>query len=192
MLPILRFGVCRSSDLSIHVQRISLAQTHCFSLLSEPWQLFQWPIFIARKTCLAWKQSFRNTATFQILSCSCRESRFFPCPGFSPDSLVQRTSMRVREVFGGLTVSPACLACLGRAFATKAMVFSLLYARLILRTQKDLSCPAISQAKEVSYSLYIRFDCTQKLPFYLNRKGWLVGWLVGWLQESCQLLNCTL
>ena len=48
----------------------------------------------------------------------------------------------------------------------------------VLRTQKDLSCPAISQAKEVSYSLYIQFRCTQKLPFYLNRKGWLVGWLV--------------
>ena len=29
-------GVCRSSDLSIHAQRISLAQTHCFSLLAEP------------------------------------------------------------------------------------------------------------------------------------------------------------
>ena len=28
--------VCRSSDLSIHVRRILLAQTHCFSLLSEP------------------------------------------------------------------------------------------------------------------------------------------------------------
>ena len=77
--------------------------------------------------------------------------------------------------------------CSGRAFATKAMLFSLLYVRLILRTQKDLSCPAISQAKEVLYSLYIQFRCTQKLPFYLNRKGWLVGWLVGWLQELCQL-----
>ena len=64
---------------------------------------------------------------------------------------------------------------------------------LYLSTQKDLSCPAISQAKEVSYSLYIQFRCTQKLPFYLNRKGWLVGWLVGWLfgwlQESCQLFT---
>ena len=56
------------------------------------------------------------------------------------------------------------------------MVFSLLYARLILRTQKDLSCSAISQTKEVSYSLYIRFDCTQKIPSYTV--GWLVGWLV--------------
>ena len=30
---------------------------------------------------------------------------------------------------------------------------------------------------------------TQKLPFQLNRKGWLVGWLVGWLQEPCQLFT---
>ena len=58
-------------------------------------------------------------------------------------------------------------------------VFRLRLAFLLyLSTQKDLSCPAISQAKEVSYSLYIQFRCTQKLPFYLNRKGWLVGWLV--------------
>ena len=29
--------VCRSSDLSIHAQRIlSFTQTHCFSLLAEP------------------------------------------------------------------------------------------------------------------------------------------------------------
>ena len=29
-----------------------LAQTHCFSLLSEPWQLLQWPVFTARKFSL--------------------------------------------------------------------------------------------------------------------------------------------
>ena len=50
------------------------------------------------------KQYFRITATFGILPracnlkcadcCSC--DGFLPCPGFSPDSLVQRTSMRVR------------------------------------------------------------------------------------------------
>ena len=58
-------------------------------------------------------------------------------------------------------------------------VFRLRLAFLLyLSTQKDLSRPAISQTKEVSYSLYIQFRCTQKLPFYLNRKGWLVGWLV--------------
>ena len=103
----------------------------------------------------------------------------------------RRDSFRVRDSHPiPLFSEQACVSdCSGRAFATKAMLFSLLYVRLILRTQKDLSCPAISQAKEVSYSQYIQFRCTQKLPFYLNRKGWLVGWLVGWLQESCQLFT---
>ena len=50
------------------------------------------------------KQYFRITATFGILPracnlkcadcCSC--DGFLPCPGFTPDSLVQRTRMRVR------------------------------------------------------------------------------------------------
>ena len=40
-LSVLRFGVCRSSDLSIHAQRIFLAQTHCFSLLSGLLQSLQ-------------------------------------------------------------------------------------------------------------------------------------------------------
>ena len=93
----------------------------------------------------------------------------------------RRDSFRVRDSHPiPLFSEQECVSdCSGRAFATKAMLFSLLYVRLILRTQKDLSCPAISQAKEVLYSLYIQFRCTQKLPFYLNRKGWLVGWLVG-------------
>ena len=122
------------------------------------------------------KQYFRNTATFGIL----------PSPLHSMIHRLQterRDSFRVRDSHPIPLFSEQEYVsdCSGRAFATKAMLFSLLYARLILRTQKDLSCPAISQAKEVSYSLYIRFDCTQKLPFYLNRKGWLGGWLVGWL-----------
>ena len=56
------------------------------------------------------------------------------------------------------------------------MLFSLLSAHLFFCTQKDLSCPAISQTKEVSCSLYIQFRCTQKIPSYTV--GWLVGWLV--------------
>ena len=130
------------------------------------------------------KQYFRNTATFGIL----------PSPLHSMIHRLQterRDSFRVRDSHPiPLFSEQACVSdCSGRAFATKAMLFSLLYVRLILRTQKDLSCPAILQTKEVSCSLYIRFDCTQKLPFYLNRKDWLVGWLVGWLQESFQLFT---
>ena len=78
---------------------------------------------------------------------------------------------------------------LGSRICHKSHAIQFIICAPVLRTQKDLSCPAISQAKEVSYSLYIQFRCTQKLPFYLNRKGWLVGWLVGWLQESCQLFT---
>ena len=119
------------------------------------------------------KQYFRNTATFGIL----------PSPLHSMIHRLQterRDSFRVRDSHPiPLFSEQECVSdCSGRAFATKAMLFSLLYARLILRTQKDLSCPAILQTKEVSCSLYIRFDCTQKLPFYLNRKGWLVARIV--------------
>ena len=114
------------------------------------------------------KQYFRNTATL----------------GSLPRCLLtaEAASFRVRDSHPiPLFSEQECVSdCSGRAFATKAMLFSLLYVHLILRTQKDLSCPAISQAKEVSYSLDIRFDCTQKLPLYLNRKGWVGGWLVGW------------
>ena len=182
MLPILRFGVCRSSDLSIHVRRIfprtnALLQPSLGAMTALPMTGFH-----RAQISLHGKQYFRNTATFGIL----------PSPLHSMIHRLQterRDSFRVRDSHPiPLFSEQECVSdCSGRAFATKAMLFSLLYVRLILRTQKDLSCPAISQAKEVSYSLYIRFDCTQKLPFYLNRKGWLVGWLVGWLQETCQL-----
>ena len=121
------------------------------------------------------KQYFRNTATFGSLPRACAD---LDCP----DSLLRIQCGGLPSVSGILHPIPLfseqeCVSdCSGRAFATKAMLFSCTYMRcLILRTQKDLSCPAISQAKEVSCSLYIQFRCTQKLPFYLNRKGWLVG-----------------
>ena len=118
-----------------------------------------------------------NTLESQLLSEFCRVLAISNVQTAVP----AMDSFRVRDSHPiPLFSEQECVSdCSGRAFATKAMLFSLLYVRLILRTQKDLSCPAISQAKEVSYSLYIQFRCTQKLPFYLNRKGWLVGWLVG-------------
>ena len=59
--------VCRSSDLSIHVRRILLTQTHCFSLLSGPWQPFQWPVFTAHRFLC----TENNTLEIQLLSESC-------------------------------------------------------------------------------------------------------------------------
>ena len=79
---------------------------------------------------------------------------------------------------------------LGSHMCHKSHAIQFIICAPVLRTQKDLSCPAILQAKEVSYSLYIRFDCTQKLPFYLNRKGWLVGWLVGCKNRANYLYFC--
>ena len=89
------------------------------------------------------KQYFRNTATFGIL----------PSPLHSMIHRLQteiRDSFRVRDSHPiPLFSKQACVSdCSGRAFATKAMLFSCLYARLIFGTQKDLSCSAKYQTKE--------------------------------------------
>ena len=82
------------------------------------------------------KQHFRNTATL----------------GSLPRCLLtaEAASFRVRDSHPiPLFSEQECVSdCSGRALATKAMVFSCLYARLIFGTQKDLSCSAKCQAKE--------------------------------------------
>ena len=93
MLPILRFGVCRSSDLSIHVQEDILPRTN--ALLQPSLRSHDSPSndrFSPRaRFPLHGKQCFRNTATFGILPASlaisnvtdCRScDGFLPCPGF--------------------------------------------------------------------------------------------------------------
>ena len=98
----------------------SLAQTHCFSLLSEPWQPFQWPVFTARGDFPHGKQYFRITATFGILPRACN----LKCTDCNP----AMDSFRVRDSHPiPLFSEQACVSdCSGRAFATKAMVFSCL------------------------------------------------------------------
>ena len=96
--------VCRSSDLSIHVRRIfprtnALLQPSLGAMTALPMTDFH-----RTQIALHGRQYFRNTATFETLprACNlkCADCRscdgFLPCPGFSPDSLVQRTRMRVR------------------------------------------------------------------------------------------------
>ena len=82
------------------------------------------------------KQYFRITATF----------------GSLPRCLLtaEPASFRVRDSHPiPLFSEQECVSdCSGRAFATKAMLFSCLYARLIFGTQKDLSCSAKCQTKE--------------------------------------------
>ena len=108
----------------------SLAQTHCFSLLSGPWQPIQWPVFTARKFLC----TENNALEIQLLSEFCLllyTLWFIDC----------KRREEIPSVSGILTRFPcsankhacprvACeafrLACfrLGRACATKAMICS--------------------------------------------------------------------
>ena len=105
--------VCRSSDSSIQAARLIAAcdlAPYCQRIASAFSPGHDSPSNDrfsphARITPRG-KQCFRITATFGILARACNlkcaDCRscdgFFPCPGLSPDSLVQRTSMRVRLV----------------------------------------------------------------------------------------------
>ena len=155
MLPCIRlilFLVCRSSDLSIHVQKIPSRTNALFQPSLRAMTALPMTGFHRAQISLHGKQSFRNTATFGIL----------PSPLHSMIHRLQterRDSFRVRDSHPiPLFSEQECVSdCSGRAFATKAtMLFSFLYARLILSTQKDFSCPAKCQIKEVLIS-YIYF-----------------------------------
>ena len=151
MLSILRFGVCRSSDLSIHVQRIlSFTQTHCFSLLSGPWQPFQWPIFTARRLlCME-----DNTLEIQLLSEFCLHLCilwFIGC----------KRREEIPSVSGILTRFP----CSANKHACPISRVAHLPQKpwyVILGTIIDFPCLAKCQTKEVLVSDNIRFACTQK------------------------------
>ena len=95
--------------------------------------------------------------------------------------------MRVREVFGGLTVSPACLACLGRAFATKAMLFSCLQdlsltdaLRSFYISAHKKTSPALRSRRQKKSRILCIFGLIARKKYQAIRLvGWLVGWLVG-------------
>ena len=143
------------TDLFMRVKRCSLwdrvlffAQTHCFSLLSGPWQPFQWPVFTARGDSPHGKQYFRITATFGILPRACN----LKCTDCNP----AMDSFRVRDSHPiPLFSEQECVSdCSGRAFATKAMLFSLLYARLFY-AHKKTSPALLSRRQKKSRILYI-------------------------------------
>ena len=135
--------VCRSSDSSIQAARLIAAYDlapYCQRIASAFSPGHDSPSndrFSPHAGCvLHGKQYFRITATF----------------GSLPRCLLtaEAASFRVRDSHPiPLFSEQECVSdCSGRAFATKAMLFSCLYARLIFGTQKDLSCSAKCQAKE--------------------------------------------
>ena len=124
MLSILRFGICRSSDLSIHVRRISprtnaLLQPSLGAMTALPMTDFH-----RTQISLHGKQYFRNTATLGILPCT---------PAFQIRGLqtIRQSSFRVRDSHPiPLFSEQECVSdSSGRAFATKAVLFSFLYTR---------------------------------------------------------------
>ena len=113
--------VCRSSDLSIHVQRISprtnaLLQPSLGAMTAPPMTDFhRAQISFARKQC------FRNTAIFRILPASV-QSQIHGLRG-AADSFHVRDSHPIP-----LFSEQACVSdCSGRAFATKAMLCNFRY-----------------------------------------------------------------
>ena len=68
--------------------------------------------------------------------------------------------------------------CSGRALATKAMLFSLLYARLFY-AHKKTSPALLSRRQKKSRILCIFGLIARKKYQAIGLVGWLVGWLVG-------------
>ena len=166
MLPILRFGVCRSSDSSIHVRRIfprtnALLQPSLGAMTALPMTGFH-----RVQISLHGKQYFRNTATFGIL----------PSPLHSMIHRLQtekRDSFRVRDSHPiPLFSEQECVSdCSGRAFATKAMLFSLLYARLFYAHKK--TSPALRSRRQKKSRIFCIFSFDARKKYQAIR---LVGW----------------
>ena len=122
MLPILRFGVCRSSDLSIHVQRIfprtnALLQPSLRAMTALPMTGFH------RAQDLPCTEN--NALEIQLLSESCRVLAILNVQTADPAT----DSFRVRDFHPiPLFSEQACVSdCSGRACATKAMVCNFRY-----------------------------------------------------------------
>ena len=119
------------------------------------------------------KQYFRNTATFRIL----------PSPLHSMIHRLQterRDSFRVRDSHPiPLFSEQECVSdCSGRAFATKAMLFSLLYARLFYAHKK--TSPALLSCRQKKSRVLCIFGLIARKNYgTIQPVGWLVGWLVG-------------
>ena len=171
MLPILRFGVCRSSDLSIHVRRIfpranALLQPSLRAMTALPMTGFH--------RTRGFPHMENNTLELQLLSESC----FLLCTLWF---IGCRRRKEIPSVSGILTRFPcsanknacpkvfrrldgqrhACLTCPGRAFATKAMLFNCSICALDSCTQIFLSkiyIPILPQS-EVIVKWYFFRSC---------------------------------
>ena len=121
MLPILRFGVCRSSDLSIHVQETFFPHKRIASAFSRSHDSSSNDRFSPHAGI---SRMENNTLEIQLLSESCRVLAISNVQTAVPAT----DSFRVRDLHPiPLFSEQVCVSdCSGRACATKAMLFSCL------------------------------------------------------------------
>ena len=179
MLPILRFGVCRSSDSSIHVRRIfprtnALLQPSLGAMTALPMTGFH------RVQDLPCTES--NTLEIQLLSEFCHPLCtlwFIGC----------RRRKEIPSVSGILTRFPCSAnkhACpIARvAHLPQKPCYSVYYMRACFtHTKRPLLPCDLAGKRSLVFSVYSVWLHAKNTKLY----GWLVGWLVGWLQELCQL-----
>ena len=141
--------VCRSSDSSIQAARLIAAYDlapYCQRIASAFSPGHDSPSNDRFSPHAGISRMENNTLESQLLSKPCRVLAISNVQTAVP----AMDSFRVRDLHPiPLFSEQACVSdCSGRAFATKALLFSCLYARLIFGTQKDLSCSAKCQTKE--------------------------------------------
>ena len=167
MLSILRFRVCRSSDLSIHVQETFFPHKRIASAFSRSHDSPSNDRFSPHAGI---SRMENNTLELQLLSESCRVLAI---------SNVQTAILRrIPSVSGIYTrfpcsankhACPICRAGQGQSFHLDEAASVLRVAHVpqkpwyvILGTIIDFPCLAKCQTKEVLVSNNIRFACTQK------------------------------
>ena len=89
---------------------------------------------------------------------------FLPCPGFTPDSLVQRTRMRVR--------------LLGSRICHKSHAIQFTICAPVLFYAHKKTSPALLSCRQKKSRVLCIFGLIARKKYQAIR---LVGWLVGWL-----------
>ena len=170
MLSILRLGVCRSSDLSIHVQETFFPHKRIASAFSRSHDSSSNDRFSPHAGILPHgKQYFRITATFGILPRACN----LKCTDCNP----AMDSFRVRDLHPiPLFSKQACVSdCSGRAFATKAMVCNF------------YQCAVVSCESSFAKLAFFGKRCIRSCPCFLRKQGQLHLQSVSAIQPSLTL-----
>ena len=156
MLPILRFGVCRSSDLSIHVQETFFPHKRIVSAFSLSHDSSSNDRFSSHAR---FALHGNNPLEIQLLSESCRVLAILNVQTADPAT----DSFRVRDLHPiPLFSEQACVSdCSGRACATKAMVCNF------------YQCAVVSCESSFAKLAFFGKRCIRSFHCFLRKQGQL-------------------